>query len=45
MPQTSDSTAAALAGGFSPLGKPVRGSMVMACSAMVSAEPVMGFCP
>jgi hypothetical protein len=33
-----------VAGGFSPLGKPVLGSMVMACIAMVSAEPVIGLC-
>jgi len=43
IPQTSDSTAAGPAGGFSPFGSPVRGSMVMAWSAMVAAEPVIGF--
>jgi hypothetical protein len=32
-----------LAGGDSPFGRPVLGSMVMACNAMVSGLPVMGF--
>ncbi len=36
-------TDAVLAGGFSPRGSPVRGSMVSACIAIVSGEPVMGF--
>src|SRR5690606_8616989 len=43
MPHTRDTTAAVLAGGFSPRGNPVFGSIVMACSAMVSGLPVMGF--
>jgi hypothetical protein len=43
MPHTSATTAAMLAGGLSPRGKPVLGSIVMACRAMVSGEPVIGF--
>jgi hypothetical protein len=42
IPHTKATTAAVLAGGFSPRGKPVFGSMVMACSAIVAAEPVIG---
>jgi len=42
-PQLSEYPAASvLAGGFSPRGKPVFGSIVMACMAMVSGEPVIG---
>jgi hypothetical protein len=42
IPHTSETTASVLAGGFSPRGKPVFGSIVMACMAMVSGEPVIG---
>src|SRR6478735_3453908 len=43
IPHTNATTAAVLAGGFSPRGRPVVGSMVMACIAIVAAEPVIGF--
>ena len=42
IPHTNATTAAVLAGGFSPRGNPVLGSMVMACSSMVAADPVIG---
>ena len=42
IPQTNATTATVLAGGFSPRGNPVFGSIVMACIAMVSGEPVIG---
>ncbi len=42
IPHTKATTAAVLAGAFSPRGKPVLGSMVMACIAIVAAEPVIG---
>src|SRR5687767_10055488 len=43
MPQTNATTAAVLAGGFSPRGNPVLGSIVTACMAMLWGEPVIGF--
>jgi hypothetical protein len=42
MPQTSATTEAVLAGGRSPRGSPVLGSMLIACIAIVSGEPVIG---
>src|SRR6185436_16079128 len=41
-PHTSETTAAELAGGFSPRGNPVFGSIDMACIAIVCGLPVIG---